>query len=227
MGFTILGAGALVSLGTYFYLDRQFEKEAEEQFYVYTNTIEDVSRMHFESTIDSIHDLGLTISAQAEHYNWTFPFVTVENWEVHARKARERGFLDSIQYAPWVEGQDNVDQFAQYVLENLQWQDDSIEMYKFFRPGTENDDFPKNANPFILQKESLDQNGHIQDIIVATGDGPFVPVYQRSPPSDLNETMIDMHSLDNGAVRIAVANKGMKTVLLLSGGISRSFLLIF
>lgn len=31
VGFTILGAGALVSLGTYFYLDRQFEKEAEEQ----------------------------------------------------------------------------------------------------------------------------------------------------------------------------------------------------
>ncbi|KAL7563389.1 hypothetical protein ACA910_016490 [Epithemia clementina (nom. ined.)] len=209
VGFTILGAGALVSLGTYFYLDRQLKDETEDKFYVFANTIEDVSRMHFQSMVDSIHDLSLTITAQAERNNWTFPFVTVDNWEVHAQKARQRGFLEVIQYLPWIEGQSELDAFSVYVAENFGWQESAIETFKWFHPELKSLDFPVNKNPFVIQTGSLQVDGNVQEkqYTIAKGDGPFVPLYQRSPPLQLETTMIDIYSYDNGVFPSVAAEK--------------------
>ncbi|KAL7557469.1 hypothetical protein ACA910_019319 [Epithemia clementina (nom. ined.)] len=203
VGFTILGAGAIVSLGTYFYLDRQFSNETEDKFYVFANTIEDVSRMNFQAMIDSIRDLSLTITAQANLHNLEFPFITVESWEVHAGKARKRGFLEAVQYMPILRGADMVDKFSLYAQNNTAWQQQAIETSKLLNPEIEQTEYHTST---IQPSKVMIYGG--RDVEVATGDGPFAPVYQISPPVKFDILMVDyIHFFDDGAFDAVLTEK--------------------
>lgn len=196
VGFTILGAGGIVSLVTFFYLDRQLTNETEDKFYLFAKTIEDKSRLHFQSMVDSISDLSLIITAQANRNNWTFPFVTVEDWELHAGNARRRGFLEGIAYTPLVQGQDTLNQFLLYALEHNDWQE-------AVKPAKQQNRTSGSTNEGAFVAQVVDG-----EVVVADGDGPFAPAYQLSPPIRSDLLMLDMYLTLKKLVRAVVSEKG-------------------
>ena len=55
---------------------------------MFAHTIEDVSKINFKTLFDATESLSSSVTAEAMALNMTFPFVTLNNYEVFARDAR-------------------------------------------------------------------------------------------------------------------------------------------
>ena len=149
------------------------------------NTIEDGALMHFKDMREASRSLSLTLTAQANRYGWTFPFVTMENWEVHASEARKRGGIEIVAFLPYLQhGDGEIQAFNQYAAENREaWQLESIAMYKILNPEFENSNFAVSSNPVVYNLNGDEINPATTTKVPATGPGPVTPLWMQSPPS--------------------------------------------
>eukprot|EP00977_Amphora_coffeiformis_P005788 scaffold1221_cov207-Amphora_coffeaeformis.AAC.47 len=83
------------------------------QFDLFANTIEDVSKIQYKALFDSTQGLSNTITAEAIALNMTFPFVTLNNFEVYARDARIASKAELLSCSLVVEATD-IPAFNQY-----------------------------------------------------------------------------------------------------------------
>lgn len=89
------------------------------QFNLFANTIEDVSRIQYKALFDATEGLSRAITAQAQASEQTFPFVTLDNFEVYAHEARVGSKAETIGYSPIVRAAD-IQDFNAYAPEHAE-----------------------------------------------------------------------------------------------------------
>ncbi|KAL7567071.1 hypothetical protein ACA910_002795 [Epithemia clementina (nom. ined.)] len=175
VGIIIMGAGALVSWGTYHYLDKQLEDETIDKFNLFVNSIEDASLVHFQGMVDSCRALSRAMTAQSNTYNRKFPFFTMDNWEVHASEARKLGGIEAFVFVPWLSGSDEIQEFNSYVgNHSLDWQLESIDVFKMYNPSHANHSFATSPSTVVYELLSRQPT---------TGGDMVLPMWTLSPPS--------------------------------------------
>jgi len=83
------------------------------QFDLFANSIEDISKIQYKALFDAAQGLSNTITAEAMALNMTFPFVTINNFEVFARDARIVSKAELVSCSLVVEAAD-IPAFNQY-----------------------------------------------------------------------------------------------------------------
>ena len=135
--------------------------------------------MHFGNMFEACRSLSFSITAQAYAQNSTFPFVTVENWEVQAREARLRGNVEVLTYNPLSSDTPTIMAFNAYARQNSDWQQESIEEYKKLTPAIRNVTFPVSTDAFVY---TLVDPSKPWIKIPSMGNPAALPVWMQSPP---------------------------------------------
>ena len=157
----LLAVGSLLSWQTHRRLTQQTVDRATTQFYVLANKVKDIPTNHFQTMMTECQALSRTISAQlgtnhnSTHHNRTFPFVTVQNWELYASQARHRsGSIEFITLNPWLYSPKDIQDFNTYANQHMEtWQRQSIQQYRQLnRPPTKKttNSFTTTTDPFSI-----------------------------------------------------------------------------
>ena len=206
VGLISLGAGAGVSIATFYYLDQQVEDETEDkvrliilqaflilrlkssnlthtltcQFYLFAGTIKDVSTMHFENMMAGCRSLSLEITANANTKGDDFPLVTMDNWEIHAGEARAQANAEAFLYFPYLSTDGEIQAFNGYAAQHqIAWQMESFTAYTTLNPQFSLSEFNSSFSPFV---NTVPNPATPWVRVPATGPDPVTPLYLMSPP---------------------------------------------
>ncbi|KAL7565542.1 hypothetical protein ACA910_003819 [Epithemia clementina (nom. ined.)] len=215
--FCILGFGALVSWGTFYSFEKQLTNETEDKFFIFARALEDVSILRVGDTLRALQALSNTITAQALSRGLSFPFVTMENWEVHAREARNQGFIEALEFLPWLKIDSEIEEFNNYAKQNIGWQQESIRLNKILNPGMANAEFSTSNSTFIFTAPDITQPW-IREPVTSSGNNPVLPVWTQSPPSrdGFPETLYNSYPTWNTSINAVISSREfvMGTIIL-------------
>ncbi|GAX23164.1 hypothetical protein FisN_33Lh057 [Fistulifera solaris] len=170
----ITALSVVVSTITFRLLEAQDVDEFEDSYVFYAAAIENA----VESQVREIFSAGEMVAGQvmksATEKNQTYPFVTVDLFEVVGRQAREMSGIFDITWCPIISGE-KYDAFATYANEHIGWYKDSIALY-LDEPG----------HNFTIEMFNLSDTDY--SIVnpfpgMPAGPGPYSPRWQGSPPS--------------------------------------------
>ena len=132
--------------------------------------------------VEACGALSRSMTAQELRSDESFPFYTMENWEVHASEARKRGGIESFAFLPWLIGPQEVQGFDAYVQnKSAEWQTESIETHKTLNPDLANQSFGISTNPFVYEFPSYQPTTGLPN---EKGEqSPILPFWTLSPPS--------------------------------------------
>jgi hypothetical protein len=119
----LLISGAVLSTFTYIFLKAQQKDDYVDAYFLFANTVRDITLFRVESMFEAFQGLGETLTAHAIDQNLTFPFVTLPMFEVAGQHARAQSRNELISYAPFVAA-DEKEEWEQYAGENLEWLDE-------------------------------------------------------------------------------------------------------
>jgi hypothetical protein len=174
----IAGAGALVSAGAFLYVTDLEKQDARDAFVLFSNTIQDISKFHFENMFEASRAMSRELTAEALLLNMSFPFCSFPNYEVYAKQARENTGLEVISYAPVVT-LDQVEAFVNYSVDALpEWIVKSRTMGMLL----DSDLHFENLTDTAFHPVIYDVNPLAGEIFPSVGDGPFTPLIHTSPP---------------------------------------------
>eukprot|EP00977_Amphora_coffeiformis_P020551 scaffold8371_cov199-Amphora_coffeaeformis.AAC.4 len=150
------------------------------QFTLFANTIEDVLRLQFRALFDANRNMAYSVTSQALALNMTFPFVTLPNFETYGRQSRLNTGVEAIGWMPHVQT-DDLQAFNLYSQQQgASWMKKSQEIERGIEGNiAQYESF--DLVPFIYDV-SVDPKTGEQSITPASGEGPFTPLWQSSPP---------------------------------------------
>lgn len=142
----------------------------------------------------------LSYSANTEATN--FPFVTVKNFESRASHVRELGGYPSVFWAPLVE-EVQADDWAAYAQNNSWWRAESIDFDHATNPQAiaRSKYLEGNFTPFIYEAPKDPETGENM-FIKPTYPGPYVPLWQVSPPP-VNTFFVNHDKFDKAHIKSA------------------------
>jgi Adenylate and Guanylate cyclase catalytic domain len=128
--------------------------------------------------------MSMQISAYAYQHNETFPFVAVGGFESLAQAVQSQTGIEAVVYAPLIQASE-VTQWASFSQNNAWWIDES--RYVALQAAKHSDmltlmlsDFSEDGvMPFIF---ALKENGTVVVNQANETPGPYMPVWQVSPP---------------------------------------------
>ena len=148
------------------------------QFNLFANTIEDVSKIHYKALFDAAQGLSNTMTAEAIALNMTFPFVTLNNFEVYARDARIASKAELMSCSLKVEAAD-IPAFNQYAPNaTSEWVQATKEVMAYGDGHDNIDTNPIQILPFIYDT-TIDLTTGEQSISPTTTDSEVL--WQTSP----------------------------------------------
>ena len=158
------------------------------QFNLFANSIEAQLAHHIENLQQGMDNLGDTITVSAnEEEDRDFPFVTVDRFEVHGEHALARTRMESLVYAPLVNGT-AVSAWQDFSVQNQGWIEQSRATF------LEHSDsrpvyLPGKVSPFIyrlVQGKFPRQVDPQQDAAISEGNRDngflYAPIWYLSPP---------------------------------------------
>ena len=156
-------------------------------------------------------DLGSTITAQAEAHGWTFPNVTVQNWELHASEARRRGALEAISFTMLLPTDESIQEFNAYAVQQSGWwQRESHREYRQLNPELANWTFGSSRDRFVY--DLVDRSKPWLRAPRTTA--PALPIWLQSPPSlGYTAMFFDMYWRWAPALASVVRTRGMYAVV--------------
>mmetsp|Transcript_2536 Transcript_2536/g.6381 ORF Transcript_2536/g.6381 Transcript_2536/m.6381 type:complete len:1225 (+) Transcript_2536:138-3812(+) len=172
---SLLAAGATTSVFAYKILNDEAQEDFEYSYELFVRTIEDVGAVQIMNGLRGCASLAEQMAANALANNETFPFVTLQDFELLGGHARRLSRLDVLQYTPIVEEAD-VEEWANYSALNQGWIErsrelatggDSLLINTVYEGG--------NINPDIWER------GESGSPIRAVNQ-PLLPIWHISPP---------------------------------------------
>lgn len=159
------------------------------QFELFADAIEDVLRIQFKALFTSMRGLSRSVTTEAIALNMTFPFVTLNNFEVFGKLARDTSGLETIEFSPFVESHD-VTAFEAYAqahadgwIQSSRATEQAIDAVNNTKIHTNNgvvyEDF--DIVPFIYDV-SVDPETGEPTMTPVSGNGPFSPLWHFTPP---------------------------------------------
>jgi len=180
---------------------------------MYATTISDAAQFHLENMHQAVKSLGETITTSAL-YSITpeldFPFVTVPAWELYACHARQQAGLEGIAYTPIVTTA-NLANWSNYSVSNQNWIQQSrqimLELSNDTQAGLGNHYVNTSILPMIYETTATGTEP-------VTGPGPFLPIWQSSPPP-FDPQFINFDTMTRTSI------KGIYPIVSLSRGTSK------
>ena len=139
--------------------------------------MEDSFRYHTEDVKVGLEVISDIITSVAETNGESFPFVTLDNFEVYGHQAIQRTRLEGIAFCPVVMPEE-VPQWNNYSVAHQGWLGKSIKTY------TESDekysDVPLEADIVPILYTTLPDGSYVPSEML--GPGPYLPIWHYSPP---------------------------------------------
>jgi hypothetical protein len=202
-------AGALVSVGINLYLKHQQQKEVDDsvstlprllaglsvgfsgwlisplhfpsllQFDLFANTIADVSQLQFRALFDSMRGFSRSVTTETISQNASWPFVTIPQFEVFGKQAREGSGVDSIALTPLV-SETELWAYNIYSQKEKGWIQESQRL-ELEMEGIDRGYEPYEIAPFVYDVKINFETGETA-IVPTIGAGPHSPLWQLTPP---------------------------------------------
>jgi hypothetical protein len=116
----LLVSGAVLSTFTYIFLRGEEKDDYVDAYYLFANTIRDVTRFRVENMFEAFQGLAETLTAHAIVKNLTFPFVSLPMFEVAGRHTLAQSRNELLFFTPFVTG-DQKEEWEGYAWENQGW----------------------------------------------------------------------------------------------------------
>jgi hypothetical protein len=172
----IIAMGAAVSILTYIYLAGEEEDDFTEAFQLFARNAGEATSLHVDSIFEAMEGLSAELTSFSLMTSVSFPFVTMQQFEVNAMHARIHSGIEIIFTVPQVTG-DQKANWEAYTKENGTWLEESREIAVTNDPELDSAVFVgKKITSFLYQ-----QNG---GALSRSPDGLelYSPVWQSSPP---------------------------------------------
>ena len=142
--------------------------------------MEDTFRYHTKDVKVGLEDISDIIVSVAETNGESFPFVTLDNFEVYAEQAIDRSRLESIAFCPVVMPEE-VSQWSNYSVANQGWLGKSYKTYEERLESSDEDSYvPAQADIVPILYTTLPDGTYVPAEMM--GPGPYLPIWQFSPP---------------------------------------------
>jgi hypothetical protein len=179
------------------------------QFNIAAMTVADVSHYHLESINDSMETLGETLTSYCVDTGAEWPFVTLPRFEQRVGTIRRSSLLNLMGFLPFVETAER-EVWEAYAEREQGWIQESYEAEfrhtmdrrdNFTDPwsGSEPDDGTAQHNNQHDSSRFVAENNSTSPTIVVigaaelntlSGEGPFAPIWQMSPPPPPSMTKV-------------------------------------
>ena len=121
--FVLVTTAIVLSISTYFFLERAKEREFVSEFYSYARETADLAETNVNNAFSKLSALGTAItSAATDSYHVEnesgWPNVTIPHWKERVDEILQFSKLDLVAFVPFVELH-NVDTWEEYVNLNL------------------------------------------------------------------------------------------------------------
>lgn len=146
-------------------------------------SIEQNVQERFHDLAEATRSCSRLVASESAANNWDFPFVTMSSFELYAQQARERARIESLMYLPVVEN-GSVRPFNDYMRDNENWVETSRTMAQTL----------DTSSTTSGNVEAIEFPSHMfntidgQTVVTMEGTGPYMPVWQWSPPPPTGET---------------------------------------
>lgn len=130
---------------------------------------------------DASRAMSRSITSEAFRMNMTFPFVTIQDFEMLGNEARSNSPLEAIGLSIELKKEEIVP-FGQYAVENAPgWMAESQRLEKEINPSITTEYEPFDIIPFVYELV-VDPETYEQSIMPSTGEGRTSVVWQVTPP---------------------------------------------
>ncbi|GAX14200.1 hypothetical protein FisN_20Hh177 [Fistulifera solaris] len=209
---SLIAVSVAVSTITFRLLRDQEKDEFEDSYKFFTAAIQNAANVHVRNVFGTSKMTAGQITKAALETGQTFPFVTVDHFEILGRQFIHTLQVEQITWSPLID----VEEYAawtNYSTENIGWLNQSVELNL---AGSENDHTIEDYN-------FSDTN---YEITAAGGDlssGPWSPIWQTSPPPFNSELInFDMYSLPVTFVEQSAMDKLRRGVMSETGNLEQA-----
>jgi hypothetical protein len=155
------------------------------QYKFFTAAIQNAANVHVRNVFGTSKMTAGQITKAAVETGQTFPFVTVDHFEILGRQFIHTLQVEQITWSPIIDAQEYA-AWTNYSAENIGWLNQSVELYLAGSgSGYTHEDF-----------NFSDTNYEITTTGTELSSGPWSPIWQTSPPPFNSELInVDMYSL--------------------------------
>jgi hypothetical protein len=146
---------------------------------LFANTIADVSQLQFRALFDSMRGFSRSVTTETISQNASWPFVTIPQFEVFGKQAREGSGVDSIALTPFV-SETELRAYNIYSQKEKGWIQESQRL-ELEMEGIDRGYEPYEIAPLVYDVKINFETGETA-IVPTIGAGPHSPVWQLTPP---------------------------------------------
>jgi hypothetical protein len=170
------------------------------QYAFFAAAIQNAIETHIEDVFSAGELVSVQVTKAAMEKNESFPFVSVDLYEIIGSQARKMSGVDQIIWGPVVDA-DQYDAWTIYSAENIGWYKASVELYMAEPEEDEEDDRRLEEYDFSDTNYEISSPAEGQDV----GPGPWAPIWQVSPPPPSSSAInLDMYAYGTKALDDAV-----------------------
>jgi hypothetical protein len=174
----LLVSGAVLSTFTYVFLNGEEKDDYVDAYFLFANTIRDITRFRAENMFEAFQSLGESITAHAIDQNLTFPFVSLPMFEVAGRHALSQSRTEIVFYTPFVTG-DEKEAWERYAWENQGWLEESRKIRLDSDKTLQGTSFIEATIPSQIFESTTETAANVD--ISPPGRDFYSPIWQSSP----------------------------------------------